>query len=736
MVAMSDSIGSPSATGSSASGTAQDMGRVNPHCEAQSTDCRTDCFTMRKIVAHLFGRNKVCTAQIPEHCWVEWCRKHYQRLRHRMLEQGWIFLQINCLRTQLGRMEEWGQVQSWTIILQHKFQEELDREVATQKPQDVGGLRNSTKTVINSKEDYAKTHAKTSPNRFLHLFLGKKKSFHDVYAVIDAVEKAANEGQLTSFPPLQFLPLIDATLHPPPPIARPRKQRKPKVFKNQVHNNLSNNDSNLNTLADGDITKSGEFSASGHPSAALKSLLSPHSAGEQVAAEPLSLALVTTRPAAMTVSEHELRYTIIDQSEARTASAVVNKNIDPEIVNGNSLPVTQQSTSYNVTRKQAAGQTSPLSILSTSQGRVGAFADGMKGFVVDKPEDEDYATIFLRLIAEGKKSGMASNILQAAQSSVRHERGFAIENSSGEIGSSISADNKYNANLTLPPAAGPPPKIKTPPPGSRSVIDKKYGLIGYKTAKPKSANIQPSPSRRPHLHSRISQDKTPPAPASTEPMNENPPIKFDLSYPMDPSRTYKPAPNQFTRQIEAQSTAVEIECEQTAPLGYHSSADKKPGNNFDTLGWTPIMNAQTAKLPNAMSIGKLGSIADSYSIPSKRALALDCDNTSTNIANTIANSEGLLVLAQSSGALNTNNGDCNTDQSPSAILAGSTVSSLKPSSSSSEMTGRSSTNTRGKKRLLGNHLEERSLLNDSQPLSKRRMRVKVSLVDRRSSGVL
>lgn len=310
MVAMSDSIGSPSATGSSASGPAKDIGRVNPHCEAQSTDCRTDCFTMRKIVAHIFGRNKVCTAQIPEYCWVEWCRKHYQRLRHRMLEQGWIFLQINCLRKQLGRMEEWGQVQSWTIILQHKFQEELDREDATQKPQvDEGVHRNSTKTAMNFKGDYVKAHAKTSPNRFLHLFLGKRKSFHEVYAVIDAVEKAANESQLISFPPLQFLPLIDATLHPPPPIARPRKQRKPKVSKNQEYKYLSNDGSDLETLADGDITKSSDSSASGHPSMALTTLLSLHSAGEQVATEPSSLPLVTTKPPAMMVSENELRYT-------------------------------------------------------------------------------------------------------------------------------------------------------------------------------------------------------------------------------------------------------------------------------------------------------------------------------------------------------------------------------------------------------------------------------------------
>lgn len=715
MVTTPNSIGSPSTPESLASATAQDIGRVNPYCEAQSTDCRTDCFNMRKIVAHIFGRNKACTAQIPEHCWVEWCRKHYQRLRHRMLEQGWIFLQINCLRTQLGRMEEWGQVQSWTIVLQHKFQDELDREDAAQKPEYEDGLRNSTKITMTSKDDHAKEHTKKSPNRFLHHFLGEKKSFHDVYAAIDAIEKAANEGQLISFPPLQFLPLIDATLHPPPPIARPRKQRKPKIYKKKAQNNIPNNNSDLESLADGDNAKSSDSSASGHPSPALESLLSLDSTDEQVAAEPPSSLLVTTRPPATTVSEHELQYTFIDESKTRAASAVVtNSSTDSEIVNGNSLPVTQQSSSHKVTRNRIAGQTSPLSIFSTSQDRLEAFADGIQGSAIDKDEDEDgdSAALISRLIAEDKQLGVASNTLQVGQSSPR-ERDYATKKSSGGTGSSISSENNHNSRNTLLPAAGPQ-KMKTPPPGSSSIIDKDYGLIGYKTTKSKSGNTAPSPARRPHLHLGKLHDKTS-ALASTEPMNENNHMKFD-QYPMDPSRTYKPAPNQATRQIGA-STVVRTDSERTFPLENGSSEDKF-GNNFESLGldnenpiasmpkgnfsnWTSI-NAQTAKTPNVMSIGNLLN-ADKVT-NAKRTLAPDCDASTSN-----ANPRRLALAPSSS-----TNRDCDTGQSSSGIFARSiTCTVSKPSP---EMTGSST-----RKKRLGIHGEEGSP-QEGQPLGKRRMR--------------
>ncbi|KAL3468570.1 hypothetical protein BJX64DRAFT_8441 [Aspergillus heterothallicus] len=38
---------------------------------------------LRKIVSHIFGRNKNATKKIPDEIWVRYCRKHYQRARYR-----------------------------------------------------------------------------------------------------------------------------------------------------------------------------------------------------------------------------------------------------------------------------------------------------------------------------------------------------------------------------------------------------------------------------------------------------------------------------------------------------------------------------------------------------------------------------------------------------------------------------------------------------------------------------
>ena len=37
----------------------------------------------RKVVSHIFGRNKACTRKLPENLWRLWCRKHYQRFKYR-----------------------------------------------------------------------------------------------------------------------------------------------------------------------------------------------------------------------------------------------------------------------------------------------------------------------------------------------------------------------------------------------------------------------------------------------------------------------------------------------------------------------------------------------------------------------------------------------------------------------------------------------------------------------------
>lgn len=607
MEIMPNSASSPSTNGAPASTTAQDDGPVNTLCEAHSNDCRTGCFVMRKIIAHLFGRNKACTSQIPDHCWVEWCRKHYQRLRHRMLEQGWIFLQINCLRTQLGRMEKWGEVQSFTIVLQRKFQEELNRDDPAQNPEDETGLGNSPGTTTKS-DDHAKEHTKASPNRFLYPYLGADKCFDDVYAVIDAIEKAANEGQLTLLPPLQFLPLIDVSLHPPPPIARPRKQRKPAVYKKQVHDNMLDDDSDLETLVDGDTTKSMGSSTSRHSSSALTSSSSLDTTKNQIAAELASPPLPTTNTPVATIPEHEIQYGVIEKNGDAAALGIVPNGTNSEVASVSPLPVAQPSSNLNETKNQVAVKTDSLSRSSTSENRMD---EAFKNEIHDSTvvQGKDSVALTAKTIVKNKESDIASNTLKVAQPLASQKRGPATKKRSGATGLLSSRVTPVSAALSQ--------KIQAPPPGSIPVIDKEYGFVGYKTTKPTSDKTAPSSSAcRSPLHSTNPHTH----PLVAEP-TENTPIQFN-SYPTDPARTYNSVLHDTNEQVEVpapdkcKDSAIETRTKQTYSIEKHSAEIKHKDTDTPALhngnpiasmpqmmfnGWTPI-NAQTTTAPHVVSV--------------------------------------------------------------------------------------------------------------------------------------
>ncbi|OQE30064.1 hypothetical protein PENSTE_c002G00037 [Penicillium steckii] len=77
----------------------------------------------RKIISHIFGRNKSATKVFPQEVWVHYCRKHYQRARYRAGE--WPFTQCNLLEESLIRMEQWGGVESFELILRRREQERI-----------------------------------------------------------------------------------------------------------------------------------------------------------------------------------------------------------------------------------------------------------------------------------------------------------------------------------------------------------------------------------------------------------------------------------------------------------------------------------------------------------------------------------------------------------------------------------------------------------------------------------
>lgn len=60
----------------------------------------------RKVISHIFGRNKSVTKRFPPHVWVHYCRQHYQRARYRASD--WAVTQCQLVLVSLARMEEWS----------------------------------------------------------------------------------------------------------------------------------------------------------------------------------------------------------------------------------------------------------------------------------------------------------------------------------------------------------------------------------------------------------------------------------------------------------------------------------------------------------------------------------------------------------------------------------------------------------------------------------------------------
>ncbi|KAI3326240.1 hypothetical protein HD806DRAFT_532889 [Xylariaceae sp. AK1471] len=119
----SPSVHSPATSGPSS----QDDGDIRcmyvDNCDTGST--------LRKAISHIFGRNKLCTRMIPQHVWVHFCRKHYQRSRYRNAQE-YAKLQCDLVQKQVRRVQAWsdenkrngqiGVVQDWSLSMRKREQ--------------------------------------------------------------------------------------------------------------------------------------------------------------------------------------------------------------------------------------------------------------------------------------------------------------------------------------------------------------------------------------------------------------------------------------------------------------------------------------------------------------------------------------------------------------------------------------------------------------------------------------
>ncbi|CAM1500927.1 Fc.00g100890.m01.CDS01 [Cosmosporella sp. VM-42] len=155
-------------------------------------NCNTDSVP-RKVISHIFGRNKVCTRRIPERVWVCMCRKHYQRIRYR---KGPLYsiTQIKLVSEQIARMIFWSlgfevnqevntegiSIQSWTFSIRKR---ELNRLT----------------TELNEQSEIP---------RWIVENLGTGKTHDDIIDIVQRLRSDIEQGRLTDLPPVEFLPEV------------------------------------------------------------------------------------------------------------------------------------------------------------------------------------------------------------------------------------------------------------------------------------------------------------------------------------------------------------------------------------------------------------------------------------------------------------------------------------------------------------------------------------------------
>ncbi|KAJ9490371.1 hypothetical protein VN97_g2882 [Penicillium thymicola] len=152
----------------------------------------------RKVVSHVFGRNKAVTKLFPLSVWVHYCRKHYQRARYRA--DQWPFTQCDLLLESLSRMENWDGVESFELILRRREQMRVGREAEGALTTETSSQKEATPSASQAQDqDKSSDIVPRGPSRkhptaiiapvpdWLRQHIGHGKSFEEIRQIIELV---------------------------------------------------------------------------------------------------------------------------------------------------------------------------------------------------------------------------------------------------------------------------------------------------------------------------------------------------------------------------------------------------------------------------------------------------------------------------------------------------------------------------------------------------------------------
>ncbi|KAF4436487.1 hypothetical protein F53441_13239 [Fusarium austroafricanum] len=154
----------------------------------------------RKVISHLFGRNKVCTRRIPERVWVCMCRKHYQRIRYRT-GADFSVTQIGMVYEQIVRMIFWSR----------------GLETPSRTNQEGIAIRSWTFSIRRREvKRLADTNSRDLVPRWIMQSLGEGKTHDEILDVVERLHNEIQQGTLKDVPPVEFLPeVVDAFTNAP-----------------------------------------------------------------------------------------------------------------------------------------------------------------------------------------------------------------------------------------------------------------------------------------------------------------------------------------------------------------------------------------------------------------------------------------------------------------------------------------------------------------------------------------
>lgn len=221
-----------------------------PQCQFSGGQCSTESPHYRKVISHIFGRNKRCTIGVPDFIWIYYCRKHYQRARYRTGE--WPFRQCDLAIDTIKNMRAWGGVESFNLQLRRRETERAadDEDDLVMFPMDdtAGDCGPSKTPIDDDDEDYipededkenrpfvamsvepeeeASEIKKRSPKivprpvpGWLYDRIGNNKSFSETLQIIRHLrlylQKVANSGREAHFPDIEILPNLRQQLPVP-----------------------------------------------------------------------------------------------------------------------------------------------------------------------------------------------------------------------------------------------------------------------------------------------------------------------------------------------------------------------------------------------------------------------------------------------------------------------------------------------------------------------------------------